>query len=92
MWHEDEVFHILAAGSWVELGKPCCMHICSSVVMDSWMANCNIIAVRTSPETKPTVHKNTCFLGMSFMFVEVAELLHATSIQSRFVILMVLSV
>ena len=41
-----------------------------SVVMESWMANCNMTAVTACPETKPIVHKNICFLGMSFTFTK----------------------
>jgi hypothetical protein len=95
MWHKDDVFHILAVGNWVEFRKPCCartcVSVCSSVVIDSWMANHNIIAATACLETKLTAHKNICFLGMSFTFTKVAELLRVMSIQSGFAILMILS-
>ena len=55
------------------------------------MANHKVTAVTACPETKPTVHKNICFPGMSFTFTNVAESLCVTSIQSGFMILMVLS-
>jgi len=76
MWHKDDVFHILAIGNWTESIKPCqaCTYVlvCNSVVMDSWMANRKITAMRACPETKTTVHKNTYFLCMSFTFTNVA--------------------
>jgi hypothetical protein len=94
-------FTCFAVGTWVEFGKPCGAHththththvsVCSSVVMDSWTANCNITAVTACPETKPNVHKKICSLGMSFTFTKVAELIRVTSIQSGFMILMFLS-
>jgi hypothetical protein len=67
---------------WLVWGTNCCTHavicVCSLVVMEKWLVNHCVFAVRTHFETKPVAHKDV--FGVSYIIWDIADLLWGNAI------------